>query len=160
MTPEAASNPKAEPPASTTAWTLSTRLTGLSRSVSRVPGALPRTSTPPTAPFRHKMTVQPVRAPSSWACPTSIPGMSVIPLNRIMALSSNDLSRYYILTWIQPSFQAMGQFQEFIPLFFKEMDGDIVQFKVVSGLSVRFGRFPGQVVLGLGQGIRLGFELV
>ena len=43
------------------------RLTGLSKSVSRVPGAPPRTSTPATAPLRHRRTVHPVRASSSCA---------------------------------------------------------------------------------------------
>lgn len=60
MTPVAASRPKALPPASITACTFSTMLTGLSRSVSRVPGAAPRTSTPPVAPASAMMTVQPV----------------------------------------------------------------------------------------------------
>ena len=46
--PVAASRPNALPPASTTALTLSTMLSGSSRSVSRVPGAPPRCETPPT----------------------------------------------------------------------------------------------------------------
>ena len=35
---------------------------GRSMSVSRVPGAAPRTSTPPTPPHSHNTTVQPVAA--------------------------------------------------------------------------------------------------
>ncbi len=58
--PLAASNPNALPPESTIACTCWTVLTGSSRSVSRVPGAPPRTSTPATAPFGATMTVQPV----------------------------------------------------------------------------------------------------
>ena len=50
ITPSAAASPKALPPVSRTAWTSCTRFVGRSRSVSRVPGAEPRTSTPPTAP--------------------------------------------------------------------------------------------------------------
>ena len=59
-TPDAASNPKALPPLNDTAKSWSTRRAGWSRSVSRVPGEPPRTSTPPTAPLRHITTVQPV----------------------------------------------------------------------------------------------------
>ena len=47
-------------PRAPTACTYSTLFTGFSRSVSRVPGADPRTSTPPTAPRSVRMTVQPV----------------------------------------------------------------------------------------------------
>ena len=50
ITPSAAASPKALPPVSSTACTRSTWLRGSSRSVSRVPGPPPRTSTPPTAP--------------------------------------------------------------------------------------------------------------
>ena len=58
--PCAASRPKALPPESTMALTFCTWLTGSSRSVSRVPGAPPRTSTLATAPVSVRMTVQPV----------------------------------------------------------------------------------------------------
>ena len=50
MTPSAAASPKAEPPARQIALIRSTRAVGRRRSVSRVPGAEPRTSTPATAP--------------------------------------------------------------------------------------------------------------
>ena len=54
ITPLAASSPKALPPANTIACTCSTRLDGSSRSVSRVPGADPRTATPlPSRPSRR-----------------------------------------------------------------------------------------------------------
>src|SRR5512136_1178733 len=90
MTPAAASRPNAEPPASSTAWTFCTRCIGRSRSVSRVPGAPPRWSTPPTAPFTHSTTVQPVRARSSPAWPTWIPGTSVMAFLRcILGLLAN-----------------------------------------------------------------------
>ena len=49
-TPVATSRPNALPPDKNTAWTCWTRLTGSSTSVSTVPGADPRTSTPATAP--------------------------------------------------------------------------------------------------------------
>jgi hypothetical protein len=61
MTPLAASRPKALPPDNTIAWTRGTLFEGSSSSMSRVPGAPPRTSTPatmPSAPVR--ITVQPV----------------------------------------------------------------------------------------------------
>jgi hypothetical protein len=58
--PVAASRPNALPPASTIALTLSTMLSGFSRSVSRVPGAPPRCDTPPTTSPSARMTVQPV----------------------------------------------------------------------------------------------------
>src|SRR6185369_3398071 len=53
---------------------------GLSRSVSRVPGAAPRTSTPATAPSSVRITVQPVGLRESVKCPTLIPATSVIDL--------------------------------------------------------------------------------
>ena len=55
-----------------------TSVPGRRRSVSRVPGAPPRTSTPPTAPFSQRTTVQPVAARRSVQCPTRMPGTSVM----------------------------------------------------------------------------------
>ena len=56
----------------------SMRLTGASRSVSRVPGAEPRTSTPATAPSSpQSTTVQPVAACTSVEWPTIRPATSV-----------------------------------------------------------------------------------
>ena len=73
MTPDAASKPKALPPESKTACTWGTELWGASTSVSRVPGAAPRTSTPPTVPSGQITTVQPVgRSLKRW-CPTNMP---------------------------------------------------------------------------------------
>src|SRR3954471_4835700 len=67
------------------AWTFWTRLTGLRRSVSRVPGAPPRTSTLATAPASVRMTVHPVgRSVSVW-WPTLIPETAVRPLSRCSA---------------------------------------------------------------------------
>src|SRR5713226_8428666 len=51
---------------------------GLSRSVSRVPGAAPRTSTPATAPSSVRITVQPVGLRVSVKWPTLMPATSVI----------------------------------------------------------------------------------
>src|SRR6187431_1187271 len=64
MTPFAAASPYALPPVRTTAWTRSMTVVGCNRSVSRVPGPPPRTSTPPTAPPRASTTVVPVSQPS------------------------------------------------------------------------------------------------
>ena len=79
-TPSAADSPNALPPASTTASTAETRLRGSSRSVSRVPGPPPRTSTPPTVPGGGTTTVTPVSQPGSsrvvW--PTRTPATSVM----------------------------------------------------------------------------------
>ena len=60
MTPEAASKPNALPPDNKMALTACTVFSGWSRSVSRVPGADPRTSTPATAGLSKSTTVQPV----------------------------------------------------------------------------------------------------
>src|SRR6185437_9228491 len=79
MTPLAVSKPNALPPESTMAFTRSTVLIGLSRSVSRVPGAEPRTSTPPIAPWSNRTTVQPVGRRLSVKCPTRTPSISVMP---------------------------------------------------------------------------------
>ena len=78
ITPPAASSPKALPPDSSTACTTSTAFSGESKSVSRVPGAAPRTSTPPTAPFGVRITVQPVGRRVSVKWPTLMPGTSVM----------------------------------------------------------------------------------
>ena len=51
----AASNPKALPPASMMAWTESSRWPGSSAGVSSVPLADPRMSTPPTAPCSQRI---------------------------------------------------------------------------------------------------------
>ncbi len=77
-TPEAASSPNALPPHSTTACARSTSVPGRQRSVSRVPGAAPRTATPATAPARQTTAVHPVTASVSVSWPTSMPGTSVI----------------------------------------------------------------------------------
>lgn len=69
---------EALPPASSTACTTPTRLAGSSRSVSRVPGAAPRTSTPPTAPARAITTLQPVGRRVSVKWPTSMPRTRVM----------------------------------------------------------------------------------
>src|SRR4051794_33317303 len=77
--PVAASRPNALPPERTTAFTLSTMFSGLSRSVSRVPGAPPRCDTPPTASPSTRITVQPVgRSLSVW-WPTLMPSTAVRP---------------------------------------------------------------------------------
>src|SRR5712691_2150507 len=78
MTPLAASSPKALPPVSKMALTPPIRFMGRSKSVSRVAGAPPRTSTPPAAGVSHKITVQPVPASRLVSCPTRMPGTSVI----------------------------------------------------------------------------------
>ena len=77
ITPLAASRPKALPPDSTIACTLSTTFSGASSSVSRVPGAAPRTSTPATTPSPASTTVQPVGRSVSVKCPTLRPETAV-----------------------------------------------------------------------------------
>src|SRR5690606_12476312 len=80
MTPAAAARPKALPPVSRMAWIRSTRESGRSKSVSRVPGAGPRTSTQATAPSGgNSTTVQPVIPTGSPAWPTCTPGTWVMP---------------------------------------------------------------------------------
>ena len=63
ITPDAASSPKAEPPESTSASTLSTSRSGASRSVSRVPGAPPMTCTAATNGSSAVNTVVPDLSP-------------------------------------------------------------------------------------------------
>ncbi len=76
MAPHAASNPKAEPPESMTPCTSCTVLDGFSKSVSRVAGAAPRTSTPHTAPAGATTNVQPVPREASSADPMPNAGKS------------------------------------------------------------------------------------
>ena len=65
------------------ACTCSTAFSGESNSVSRVPGAAPRTSTPATAPSEVSTTVQPVgRRVSVW-WPTRRPRTSVRLSSRV-----------------------------------------------------------------------------
>lgn len=52
---------------------------GLRRSVSRVAGPPPRTSTPAVAPFSHRMTVQPVAASTLLAWPIFTPRGTIRP---------------------------------------------------------------------------------
>ena len=59
------------------ACTICTRLPGRSRSVSRVAGAAPRTSTPAVAPASARITVQPVGRCASVKWPTLMPGTAV-----------------------------------------------------------------------------------
>ena len=79
ITPEAAASPYALPPVRQIACTSLTVEVGCNRSVSRVPGPPPRTSTPPTVPRGSNTTVVPVDHPrlKRDACPTRIPGTSV-----------------------------------------------------------------------------------
>ena len=78
MTPAAASRPKALPPVSRTPWTCPTSRPGRMASVSRVPGANPRTSTPAVAPALQSTTVQPVHARGLVAWPTRMPLTAVM----------------------------------------------------------------------------------
>ncbi len=77
IAPHAASNPKAEPPPIITALAFCTMFSGRRRSVSRVAGAPPRTSTahvaPPAQSPRATNAVQPVIASRSvkWPAPNS-----------------------------------------------------------------------------------------
>src|SRR5882757_4862515 len=57
----------------------SAKCPGRSVSISCVPLALPRISTPQTAPCSHRIAVHPVMASKSETWPTRIPGMSVRP---------------------------------------------------------------------------------
>src|SRR6185295_13749769 len=61
----------------TIALTFCTWFTGLRRSVSRVPGAPPRTSTLATAPASVRITVQPVGRSVRVKWPTLTPGTAV-----------------------------------------------------------------------------------
>ena len=61
MTPSAADSPKAEPPERQMASIRSTRQDGSSRSVSRVPGAPPRTSPEAIDGVSHNTTLTPER---------------------------------------------------------------------------------------------------
>ncbi len=87
MTPVEAASPKALPPASTTACTASIMFSGRNRSVSRVAGPPPRTSTPHTAPSGATTTVHPVAASGFWACPQRKAGRSAREAVRNMVLS-------------------------------------------------------------------------
>ena len=144
MTPEAASNPKAEPPASTTACTRWTRAVEESRSVSRVPGAPPRTSTPAVAPPRHSTTVQPVRALSVLG----VPDLDSRHVGDGAVARSGVRHRRRA-----GSLQVTCQLQELLPLLAEEMDRDVVQFQMKRGLPIRFLGLPCHVILGLSQGL-------
>src|SRR5699024_9292495 len=82
IAPSAAPRPEAEAPHSAMAWIRSTVLCGSSRSVSRVPGPPPRTSTEATAPAGAAIIVAPESPspPSLIACPTPRPRTSISEL--------------------------------------------------------------------------------
>src|SRR5205807_10426118 len=82
ITPAPTSRPKALPPESATACTCWAVFSGANMSVCAVPGAPPRTSTPATAPFSHRTTVQPVGRLGSVKWPTLMPSISVSPPQR------------------------------------------------------------------------------
>src|SRR5262249_28506501 len=90
----AASNPKALPPARTMACTDCATFTTFRRSVSRVPGAAPRTSTPATAPLSITTDVHPVgRSVSVW-CPTRMPGTALsVKLSATAVIASGTAAR-------------------------------------------------------------------
>src|SRR5579884_889913 len=68
--------------------------TGRNKSVSRVAGAPPRTSTPPTATVSQRMTVQPVPASRLVSWPTRILGISVMSscMVEVYSLGTSDNS--------------------------------------------------------------------
>ena len=78
VTPSAAASPNTAPPDNTTACARPTRFSGARVSVSRKPGAPPRTSTPAGQSAAQSTVVTPVRAASSVAWPTDRPGTSVM----------------------------------------------------------------------------------
>ena len=76
-TPSPLERPNRLPPERAMPWICSAIFVGFSRSVSRVAGAAPRTSTPAVAPPSINTTVQPVgRAVRVW-WPTLMPGTAV-----------------------------------------------------------------------------------
>ena len=98
ITPQDASRPKALPPDRMTACTSCTMFSGLRRSVSRVAGPPPRTSTPHTAPSGATITVQPVPAAASWACAQRNAGMSANAAVSSMGPSSDRPTRPFYST--------------------------------------------------------------
>src|SRR5919106_159244 len=76
ITPSAAARPNALPPVRRTPCTSSTSRPGWRRSVSRVPGAPPRTSPEPIVPGGGRTTVQPVNPTGSVQCPTRSPAIT------------------------------------------------------------------------------------
>src|SRR5918992_3490175 len=94
-TPSTAASPKALPPVRSRAWVGRTAPTGPRRSVSRVPGEEPRTSTPTTAPSwpSKRTAVQPVAPSLCVAWPTSTPGTSQ-RLSSTPALGVSTLGRF------------------------------------------------------------------
>ena len=97
MTPSVDDRPKAEPPERQIASIASTRHDGSSRSVSRVPGAPPRTSTEATDGRSHSTTLTPERRRWSSSLPTRMPSTSVMrflePGRSMVYLSSRARAR-------------------------------------------------------------------
>ena len=88
------SRPKAEPPESTSASTLSTVISGESMAVSRRPGAPPWTAIEAIAGVEKTTAVTPeaIRASSAW--PTKMPGISVMRFFNFCAM--NDQRRLIV----------------------------------------------------------------
>src|SRR3954453_20609048 len=94
-------------------WTRSVTWPGLRVSISWVPLALPRMSTPATATPSHRIAVQPVIAWKSETWPTRIPGMSVSPFigefsGSMVASESGD--RIYLLDLLKEPVLAVQEF--------------------------------------------------
>src|ERR1022692_590364 len=86
---------------------------GLRVSISCVPLALPRISTPPTPPCSQRMAVHPVIASKSEMWPTRIPGMSVSPfMGRFSGymVASECGDRIYLLDLLKEPVLAVQEF--------------------------------------------------
>src|SRR5215208_3145467 len=152
-TPSTAASPNALPPVRSRPWVGRTAPTGPRRSVSRVPGEEPRTSTPTTAPSwpSKRTAVQPVPPSLCVAWPTSTPGTSQ-RLSSTLALRVRTLGRFRHLplvcvggydAWVVPGQGAEGD-EFLIRAPRAELDEDgVFDHGVVDYLTFPVAELPG-----------------
>src|SRR5215204_475763 len=157
-TPSTAASPNALPPVRRRPWVGRTAPTGPRRSVSRVPGEEPRTSTPTTAPSwpSKRTAVQPVPPSLCVAWPTSTPGTSQ-RLSSTLALRVRTLGRFRHLplvcvggydAWVVPGQGAEGD-EFLIRAPRAELDEDgVFDHGVVNDLTFRIAELDSRIAEG------------
>src|SRR5450759_3158992 len=137
---------------------------GLRVSISCVPLALPRISTPPTAPCSQRMALQPVMASKSETWPARIPGMSVIPfiielLGSMVASECGDQT--YLLDLLKEPVLAAQEFfllagRALKNIFRRPHYGDDIALQMD---SIGVGSLPIVVMIGFFSGAVMALQM-
>src|SRR5260370_10955834 len=144
--------------------TVSVTWPGLRVSISWVPLALPRISTPPTAPCSQRMAVHPVMALKSETWPTRIPAMSVSPF--IGGLSGSMVAsecgdRTYLLDLLKEPVLAVQEFflltgRALRNIFLRPHYGDDI---ILQMDAIGVGSLPIVVMIGTFSGAVMALQM-